>query len=612
VNDSPRRAAASDQAPTLDARVRAVADTGLDAAADPVFDSIADLVRTLLDVPMALVSLLDSERQFFPGAAGLAEPWASRRQTPLSHALCRQPVAMRAPLLISDARRDPLHSDNMAISELNIVGYAGMPLTDADGTVLGVLCAIDHQPRVWTATELSLLADAALACSDSLRLRIATRHANDGRVAEAAASRRARSASQRSELLLKASVLLAQARTVAQIVAAIAQLTSPAFAPSHVGMVLLDADQRLHVYGADGLPGDVADRWPGFATSEPLPAAVAFRTGRLLTLPDPTAVKTEFPQIADDFAALGWQAAACMPIPGLQSPLGVLTFSWDQPQHLDADQRSVIVTIAGYVGQALQRVAYLQQQNTAARTLQQALLTPLPTTATVQLAARYLPAHHGDLVGGDWYDAITLPGDRLALVIGDVSGHNLTAAAEMSELRSMLRAILIDRAATPAEVLDRLDHANHALGANTIATVVIAYLDSEPDGSHSLYWSNAGHPAPTILTAAGQVTTLTGTDPLLGARHRQPRTTHHHQLAPGSTLLLHTDGLVETRGDVIDDGIAALHQLLAPRRGADPGTLADLLVEYADARTREDDVALIIATVKPSGAVIAGTAPQHG
>jgi GAF domain-containing protein len=599
VNAVERGATTSGEALTSDARVKAVADTGLDAVSDPVFDSIAGLVRTLLNVPVALVSLLDADRQFFPGAAGLAEPWASRRQTPLSHALCRQPAVMRGPLIVTDARHDPLYGDNEAIGELNIVGYAGMPLTDADGTVLGVLCAIDHEPRVWTDAESSLLADAALACSDSLRLRIATRHANDGRVAEAAASRRARSASQRSELLLKASVLLAEARTVAQIVDAIAQLTSPAFAPSHVGMVLLDAEQRLQVYGADGLPGDVADRWPSFATSEPLPAAVAFRTGRLITMPDPTAIKAEFPQVADDFAALGWQAAACMPVPGLQGPLGALTFSWSQPQHLDADQRSVIVTIAGYVGQALQRVSYLEYQNTAARTLQQALLARLPDTATVQLAARYLPAHHGDLVGGDWYDAIALPDGRLALVIGDVSGHNLTAAAAMSELRSMLRAILVDRAASPAEVLNRLDEANHALGANAIATVVLAYLDREPDGSHSLQWSNAGHPAPTILTNDGQVTGLIGTDPLIGVRHRLPRTTHRCQLAPGSTLLLHTDGLVETRGGIIDDGIAALHQVLTTTGGTDPDTLADLLVEHADTRAREDDIALIIATVTP-------------
>lgn len=590
--------------------MRAVADTGLGAGGDPVFDRIAGLVRTLLDVPAALVSLLDGQRQFFPGAAGLAEPWATRRQTPLSHALCQQDAGAQGPLAITDARDDERCGANPAVVEMGIVGYAEMPLTDAEGTVLGALCVIAHEPREWTEAELSLLADMALACSDSLRLRITTRHAEAARATAAAVSGQAYAASQRSELLLTASVLLAEARTVVQIVAAIAQLTSPAFAPAHVGMVLLDTEQRLQVLGADRLPDDVAARWVSFPTSAPLPAAVAFRTGQLIASGNPASIRADFPELADDLAALGWQAIACAPVPGVRGPLGALTFSWDHPHHLDADQRSVMVTVAGYVGQALQRVTHLEEQNTAARTLQQALLTRLPDTAQVQLAARYLPAHHGDLIGGDWYDAIILPDGRLVLVIGDVSGHNLTAAASMSELRSMLRGFLIDRVDTPSAMLERLDHANQALGANTIATVLIAYLDGEPDGSHTLHWSNAGHPAPTVLTADGQVIALPGTDPLLGARHRHSRTTHHCRLAPAATLLLHTDGLVETRGAVIDDGIDRLHRLLTGRVDTDPDTLADLLVTHADARTREDDVALILAATAPVSTAMQRAAPR--
>ena len=582
------------------ARLQAVADTGLDASGEPVFDRIAGLVRSLLGVPVALVSLLDDSRQFFPGEAGLSEPWSATRQTPLSHAICQHVTVARDPLIVTDARRDKRCSDNPAVDELGIVGYAGMPLTAADGTVLGALCAVDHEPREWTEAELSLLADMALACSDSLRLRIATRHAEAGRAVESEASRRAQAASQRSELLLTASELLARTRTVEQIVAALARLTSPAFAPAHIGMVLLDGEQRLQVLGADPLPGDVAARWVGFPVSAPLPAAESFRTGQLLALADPAAIRADFPQLADEMAGLGWEAIACAPVPGVHGRLGVLTFSWTHPHQLDADQRSVMVTVAGYVGQALQRVTYLQEQNTAARTLQQALLTRLPDTATVRLAARYLPAHHGDLVGGDWYDAIPLPDGRLALVIGDVSGHNLTAAAAMSELRSMLRGILIDRAEAPAAVLERLDHANHALGAHTIATVLLAYLERAADGSHTLSWSNAGHPPPSVLSADGKATALTGTDPLLGARHRLPRTTHHYRLPPGAGLLLHTDGLVETRDGPIDEGFDRLHQLLAGWPATDPDALADLLVSHADARTREDDVALIVASTVPA------------
>ncbi|MEU8657347.1 GAF domain-containing SpoIIE family protein phosphatase [Actinoplanes philippinensis] len=587
-------------APLDRARVRAVTGTGLAAAGEPVFDRIADLVRHLLGVPVGLVSLLDDRRQFFPGQAGLAEPWATTRQTPLSHAICQQVAATRDPLVITDARHDARCDTNPAVAALGIVGYAGMPLTTAEGIVLGALCAIDHEPRTWTPAQLSLLADLALACSDSLRLRIATRRAQHVVAVSDAAHRRARAASQRSELLLHASQLLAQTQTVAEVVAAVSGLRSPAFAPSHIGMVLLDGDQRLRVFGAEPLPADVSARWLSFPASAPLPAADTLRTGQLLLLTDPAAIRAEYPQLADEVAGLGWQAIGCAPVPGVQGRVGALTFSWDDPQDLDADQRSVMVTVAGYVGLALQRVNRLQQQNTAAHTLQQALLTPLPESAGVRLAARYLPAHQGDLVGGDWYDAVCLPDDRLALVIGDVSGHDLTAAAGMSELRSMLRGMLIDRPDSPAAVLERLDHANSALGADTIATVLLAYLQPESDGGWLLAWSNAGHPSPIILAADGHLTVLHGGDPLLGVRHRRPRTTHTHRLPPGASLLLHTDGLVENRETVIDDGFSRLLRLLTGRRDMTAGALADLLVEHADARPREDDVALIIATGAPA------------
>jgi GAF domain-containing protein len=601
----------NDQGPAEETRLQAVLDTGLDAAGEPVFDRIAGLVRNLLGVPVALVSLLDERRQFFPGQAGLSEPWASTRQTPLSHAICQQVAVAQEPLVVTDARQDERCSTNPAVAELRIAGYAGMPLTDAAGTVLGALCAIDHEPRQWTEAELSLLADMALACSDSLRLRIATRHAQDSGVAADEANHRAQAASQRSELLLQASELLAQARTVAQIVAAVARLSSPAFAPSHIGMVLLDDEQRLQVFGTEPLPDDVTARWPSFPASAPLPAAEVFRTGQLLTLADPAAIGAAYPQLADEMAELGWRAIACAPVPGVQGRLGALTFSWNEPQELDADQRSVMVTMAGYVGLALQRVTYLQEQNTAARTLQQALLTRLPQPTGIGLAARYLPAHHGDLVGGDWYDAVALPDGRLALVIGDVSGHNLTAAAGMSELRSMLRGMLIDRPETPSAVLERLDHANYALGAHIIATVLLAYLRQETDGGHTLTWSNAGHPPPSVLTADGHVVALPGADPLLGARHRRARTTRQRPLPPGAALLLHTDGLVETRDTTIDDGFDHLHQLLTGRAAADPDALADLLVAHADARTREDDVALIIAATAPARVSPRRPSPQE-
>jgi signal transduction histidine kinase len=155
-----------------EARLAALWRVGLlDTAPEEVFDRLTRLARRLLGAPVALVSLVDADRQFFKSALGLPEPWATRRETPLSHSFCQHVVATGAPLRVEDARHDPLVCDNLAVPELGVVAYLGMPLATADGQVLGSLCAIDTQPRDWTAEDAAALRDlAALAMSEvSLR-----------------------------------------------------------------------------------------------------------------------------------------------------------------------------------------------------------------------------------------------------------------------------------------------------------------------------------------------------------------------------------------------------------------------------------------------------------
>jgi serine phosphatase RsbU (regulator of sigma subunit) len=341
------------------------------------------------------------------------------------------------------------------------------------------------------------------------------------------------------------------------------------------------------------LPGEVADRWLTFPTAATVPAAEAFRSGQLITLADPDSIAAAFPQGAADLQLLGWQAIACAPIPGLNSPLGVLTFAWAHPHDIDVHEQATIAAIAGYVGQALQRARQFDRQNTAATTLQRALLTPLPIVGRLRMAARYLPAHHGDHVGGDWYDALALPEQRLALVIGDVAGHGLHAAAAMSQLRSLLRGFLVDRVEPPSALLRRLEQANRALTGNTIATVLVAYVDPA-EGGHRLHWSNAGHPPPMIIHPDGSVEQLCGTDPLIGAQRQVSRTNRTLHLKPGTTLLLHTDGLVETRTQTLDQGFERLRRLITGHHSAAPQDLADLILRHADAHAHEDDIALLV------------------
>ncbi len=154
-------------------RLRSLHRACLGAEPDQAFERFAAMVRRLLGVPVALVSLVDADRQFFPGASGLADPWDTKRETPLSHSFCQYVIAEGRGKVYRDARSDPQVRDNLAIPEIGVVAYAGMPLTDAGGRTLGSLCAIDVQPRDWTTDELDILGDLAAACSAELRARIA-------------------------------------------------------------------------------------------------------------------------------------------------------------------------------------------------------------------------------------------------------------------------------------------------------------------------------------------------------------------------------------------------------------------------------------------------------
>lgn len=156
-NGSSAGAALSDPA-----RLKALRRTGLlDEPMDPALDQLTGLVAKVLRVPVVLISLVEPGRQFFATHCGLAEPWRSERQTALSHSFCQHVVTSRQPFVVSDARQHPAVRDNLAIRDLNVIAYAGVPLLTPDDHVLGSLCAIDNEPRVWSSGELDLLHDFA-------------------------------------------------------------------------------------------------------------------------------------------------------------------------------------------------------------------------------------------------------------------------------------------------------------------------------------------------------------------------------------------------------------------------------------------------------------------
>ena len=154
------------------ARLAAIEKTGLvGVKEDPVLHRLTRLAARSLDAPVALLSFVDADRQFFASSWGLPEPWASDRGTDLLHSFCQHVVVSNQPLLVTDARKHPLVQGNRAIEDLDVIAYVGVPMNDSEGNTLGSFCVIDHEPRQWKAPEVELLHDFAAAVMDRVEKR---------------------------------------------------------------------------------------------------------------------------------------------------------------------------------------------------------------------------------------------------------------------------------------------------------------------------------------------------------------------------------------------------------------------------------------------------------
>ena len=152
-------------------RLDALHATGLvDSDVTPSFDRLARLASHVLHAPVALVSLVDRDRQYFKSCLGMPESWASEREAPLTHSFCQHAIASREPLVVTDSREHPVLRDNLAVRDMGIIAYLGIPLIDADGHALGTLCVIDSQPRHWTNSQIQLLSDIAASVVTEISL----------------------------------------------------------------------------------------------------------------------------------------------------------------------------------------------------------------------------------------------------------------------------------------------------------------------------------------------------------------------------------------------------------------------------------------------------------
>ncbi|AEG45583.1 SpoIIE family protein phosphatase [Isoptericola variabilis] len=575
---------------------------------DEVFDRVARLVHRHLDVIAAAVVLRARGELVLPGAVGLPVSTQAERVARVAEPVTALVVGTGAPVVVRDVEHDP-RVDLDAVHDLGVAAFAAFPVHDGDGHAVGALWAVDGAPRVWTDVDLATLSDLAAACTSELRLRAERERA---RLAEQVAFR----AHRRSRFLLGLSERFAGVSTVEEVEDALAHAVGEGTGARWVSLALVDDDRRHLTYVTVGSqePGQEL-RSPRL--DEPRPDTHVARTAQPLHFRDHDALVASYPSMAP-IGLVSTGARSFLPVVTSGRVIGVVVCVWEHPREHDAEAAMLEAALGRYVALALERVALLETRRQVATTLQEALLTTAaPAVAHLDIATTYSPAARTDQVGGDWYDAVVLDDDAALLMIGDVSGHDVHAAAQMGQLRSMLRALAWSHDESPAMLLTLLDRANEKLGPRATATAVVARLDRDApasdgaaaalpgDRSYTLTWSTAGHPPPLVLRSDGRVEQLAArADLMLGIQPATARTDHTARLHPGDTLVLYTDGLVEERGTLMSARIAELGRVLAASKGLATAALPRSLVKGLVGSRQRDDVAVLAVRVRvpvPSG-----------
>ncbi|MFF1834898.1 SpoIIE family protein phosphatase [Streptomyces sp. NPDC058231] len=392
----------------------------------------------------------------------------------------------------------------------------------------------------------------------------------------------------------------------------LAALTVPRLADWAVFDLLTERDEVRRVLVMEHKDGILVERddlqgpMPPVPAESPMPLSRALR-GAASSLAGPatyqgppdSGIAVEQQRL---FTATGMHSAVIAPIRGLRDVLGALTLG--RAQRRDAFTPAdlpLLEDLTRRAGLALDNARLYQRQRKVAETMQRHLLPQLPVLPGLGMTARYVPAPDASSVGGDWYDAFALAAHAHALAIGDIVGHDLDAAAGMAQVRNMLRAFAWSHPeAAPSAVVTRLDDAVMHIAEVPMATMILARLTLGNDTLWRLRWTNAGHPPPLLITHDGQARYLDEAHGmLLGTGVTRPRPDAVTVLPPQATLLLYTDGLVESPHHSIDHGLDRLRRHAASLAHRPLDSFCDLLLDQVRPNDNDDDVAMIALRTPP-------------
>ncbi|WP_440581667.1 SpoIIE family protein phosphatase [Streptomyces djakartensis] len=390
---------------------------------------------------------------------------------------------------------------------------------------------------------------------------------------------------------------LAGALTEAVGVQDVVQLVADEIAPA-VGsqaLVLLGSRaNRMRVLGHRGYrDAHVVERFDGLPLSEPTPGTQVLRTGVPAFFESQEQLERLYP--ARHATPDGFAAWAYLPLVAQGRPVGTCVLSYSEPHPFPTEERAIMTSLAGLIAQALERALLYDAKHRLAHGLQEALLPhSLPALPGIEATGRYVPATQGMDIGGDFYDLVGSRG-LAAAVIGDVQGHNVTAAGLMGQVRTAVRAYTTVGQA-PEEVMRSTNRLLLDLGSDLFASCL--YLRLDPANGRAVM-SRAGHPPPLLRRPDGRVRVLDlAGGPLLGIDASAVYPTTEVALPPGSLLALYTDGLVESPGTDFEDALADLGRRLTEAGDLPLEELADRLVHHvrneADGDERLDDIALLL------------------
>jgi hypothetical protein len=404
-----------------------------------------------------------------------------------------------------------------------------------------------------------------------------------------------RAARERTERLQQTMTALVASASLAEVTAAVFQHGLPPFGASAARLALVDQQQPglLVTLNEVGFPESVGAGWEALPVSAPSPWREAAATAATVYLPTPEDLAAEYPDASKVLIRSGYRAWVALPLRSGGRTLGVLTLAFPKPHPIDDGPDQIILTALGSaVADALSRAIQHDIDRDLVMSVQRSLLpATLPEHPEVRLGARYMPAETRYGIGGDWYDAVLLPGGRILLLVGDVAGHGLKAAITMGQMRSAARALAPTHG--PAALLDALDQFMGSGPDVLSATAAVAVIDP---AQRTLRYCLAGHPPLLLRDPDGTLTLLDeARGPLLGFEAGD-RPEWVVTFVPGSCLVLFTDGLVERRGEIIDAGLARLGTALTAAATLDPVNLCEALIEQSLPRTgRSDDTAVLCA-----------------